>query len=69
MYLFAVIHPSIHLKGTQYKKKKKKRFFLKKSRFSPNSHCGSAEMNPTRIHEDEGSILDLTQWVKDLALP
>ena len=25
--------------------------------------------NLTRIHEDEGLILGLTQWVKELALP
>ena len=33
-----------------------------------SSHCGAAEMNLTSIYEDVGSILDLTQWVKDLAL-
>ena len=26
-------------------------------------------MNPTSIYEHEGSILDLTQWIKDPALP
>ena len=31
-------------------------------------HCGSAVMNPTRIHENAGLIPGLAHWIKDLAL-
>ena len=34
-----------------------------------SSHCGSAVMNQTNIHEDVGSIPGPTPWVKDQALP
>ena len=33
-----------------------------------SSHCGAVEMNSTSIHEDVGSIPDLTQSVRDHAL-
>ena len=33
-----------------------------------SSHCGTAEMNPTRNQEVVGSIPGLAQWVKDLVL-
>ena len=29
-----------------------------------SSHCGSVQMNLMRIHEDEGLIPGLAQWVK-----
>ena len=33
-----------------------------------NSHYGAVETYPTRNYEFAGSILGLTQWIKDLTL-
>ena len=37
--------------------------------FFQSSRRGAVEMNPTRNHDVAGSIPDLAQWVKHLALP
>ena len=47
----------------------KRQMILKLINDSRNSHHGAAETNPTRNHDVVGSIPDLSQWVKDLALP
>ena len=42
--------------------------YFKKFGKMVSSYGGSAVTNLPRIHEDEGSIPGLTQWVKNLAL-
>ena len=39
-----------------------------KKLFCGSSHHGSVVTNPTKIHEDVGSIPGLAQWVKDPVL-
>ena len=51
------------LKRQKGKKKKDRRQFRRES-----SHCGAAEANQTRNHEDVGLIPGLAWWVKDLEL-
>ena len=44
------------------------RFISYCGKYIGSSHCGSSETNLTNIHEDEGSIPGLAQWVKDLGI-
>ena len=47
---------------------RKHHFWTLKNYVGGSSHCGAAEMNPTSIYKDAGSIPGLAQWDKDLVL-
>ena len=39
-----------------------------KEKLPGSSRCGTAEMDPTSVHEDAGSFPGLAQWIRDLVL-
>ena len=60
---------ALYLKTIQNKKQRIYTPLHLKILYCWSSHCGSAEMNLTCIHEDVDLIPGPAQWVKDPVLP
>ena len=60
-------NPKTHSVLLGFKEKSLRISWMKSAQRSP--HCGSVKTYLTSIHEDTRSTPDLTQWVKDPALP
>ena len=53
------------MRGIKYHKEDLSKKVINKQ----SSHCGSAVMNPTSVHEDADLIPGLAEWVRDPVFP